>query len=931
MKNEFSPFMDKLVAHYLTNESIDRIASVCGQDNMLVSETLYGNIINHLYMLISNLSMECVIDKYHKWRLSIDKQEADRKKRLSMFIDYLFSDQKHEAIDCFICEYPVLDKLVRERVADYVSEYCDIVSMFCIEHQDIEMLIGKNLGSICDIQLSVGDIHNGSSVAIVHMSSSSKLVFKPKALHINNIISEVLTFVVNNMPGKIDFLLPKHLIYSNHTWQEFVQREECLSYEQVYRYYYRIGIYLAIFHVLGSTDMHFENLVSCGEYPVFIDLETLLSGRRKGEVSLSPKNPLNSVYQTSILPLLDGTSTHGLNMSAIFTGEQISALDYQYYLMEDDDLDWVYKKFPSVLTPHDNVVLLNSEDVPPALVESHVIKGFSDAYDCFFKNKTSFIDIVNTFSDKIAVRQLLRASTVYAKFITASLHPRFLYSFQEYDSVFEILLHNFKPTSYGYLRVNSEIEQLRKGYIPLFYTYMDSCNLYSENNMVCKDYFVQSPRAGIIDRIKNMSQELRDYQIRFIKMAFLTLYGPKDKIDAKSISAQHTKISPLWIKKQLAEYAEHLKTTIIDVGNEQYSIMMPYTSKNGFTIKSMDIELYHVGGLIWFLAVYGKHYEAEYIKYAKGMYALLASTYNREKNIQTNGNLSSLSIYGGSASLLYLSYNFYMLFGDHIYKNESIRLVDDIVHQLQIDKTSVYEIDYVSGLSSSIYFLCKIYSLELSLSENDKTIRTIDFERICAQYLDLVSKYLVETTIPDEIAHGKAGICIVLLEINKVKKTDTYILDTILELLPDCVKMPTVNGTHGWCRGTAGYIHLCTNIMQGIDTDHELFVKAQRYIDLINAQGWERLFEDEQLCLCHGKYGIVDTLLTLTEHGIVPQIDYLNVKWFSTLSDLRFFRSTDYGLESFMIGSSGVAYTLLRQMNKKLPSLLNLDIYEGKE
>jgi lantibiotic modifying enzyme len=56
-----------------------------------------------------------------------------------------------------------------------------------------------------------------------------------------------------------------------------VENRNCNTKEEVYRFYRRMGIYIFIFYLLESNDIHGENMIACGEYPVIVDMENMLS------------------------------------------------------------------------------------------------------------------------------------------------------------------------------------------------------------------------------------------------------------------------------------------------------------------------------------------------------------------------------------------------------------------------------------------------------------------------------------------------------------------------------------------------------------------------------------------------------------------------------------------------------------------------------
>src|SRR5262245_18356616 len=82
-------------------------------------------------------------------------------------------------------------------------------------------------------------------------------------------------------------------------WSEFVAHKPCSSRDEVARFYEWLGGYLAIFHVLRGNDMHFENLIAAGEFPVPVDIETLFH-----PVVNQGDDPTFNAWQSSVLSVM---------------------------------------------------------------------------------------------------------------------------------------------------------------------------------------------------------------------------------------------------------------------------------------------------------------------------------------------------------------------------------------------------------------------------------------------------------------------------------------------------------------------------------------------------------------------------------------------------------------------------------------------------
>ena len=91
----------------------------------------------------------------------------------------------------------------------------------------------------------------------------------------------------------------------------------------MHQYYQRLGEQLFLAYLLGTNDIHFENLIACGAYPVMIDLEALVHnsrGRSEESIRDTVQSHLwESVLATGILPSytwnnegegIDGSAIH---------------------------------------------------------------------------------------------------------------------------------------------------------------------------------------------------------------------------------------------------------------------------------------------------------------------------------------------------------------------------------------------------------------------------------------------------------------------------------------------------------------------------------------------------------------------------------------------------------------------------------------------
>ena len=903
-KSIFSSVREGIVSKIIPQEKKNNLDILLSDIN---NRGCFLKLHEKAYDLGYGILIETIITEFKQLKKDGKLSGSSHKERVCQF-ESIIND--HNFLVKFEQKYPIIIDITKRKLNDYYFYLIEIISYYMRDSKQIDKKFDNSFGQILDIHLSQGDNHSGKSVAIIECENGS-LVYKPRSFSTDMLVKKLLDKLVE-YDNTIECKMPKFLSFDDHSWQECINPNECVNMEEVHRYYKRIGIYLAIFFILSSNDMHYENLIACGEYPMFIDMETITNGRRGEKENIHFYRTLpDSVLYSSILPVQGDQRIFDMNMSAIFTGKQVSKVNYGYMIDEDEEKDWIYKRVQAAVVPLDNIVKCNGQEVGPQYVEADIITGFESAISCIQKNKDKFVDEIESVPvNSIEIRQLLRPTAVYGKFLYASISPKYTCSRQKYDDLFDILIKQFTRTDFGYLRVLREIEDLKKGYVPKFYSLFDELHLYSDGDIVCENYFLESNRDTIINKIQAIDDSLIYDQIRYIKMAFLSLYGPSDRIMSQNKVASKSYLATQNIASMLKDYTAELNKSIIKYPQDAYAITMPCVGEDGFAISTLNSEFYDFGGLIWYLAVYGSTFDQEVSDLAEKLYKSFYLTY--EEQNKTSTAEKNYSVFCGIGSILYLTTNFYNLYEKKeyldIYNKELPKLIEAILNDGFKREESL---DFLTGLSSSVFLLCKLCQ---EFKNEDAEIYMPQIFEIAMLYSDAVDK---AGKFEYGLAHGVAGIALALSSLYTLTKEKKYFqqLEKLLSLEKN-MEHDYENMT--WCHGDAGVrlVHaiICKTIPELIPIIND---------QIINDELLSKYLSYDQMCLCHGKYGNIDVLINLTN---IPG-KLLYKKWFEKLQNLRFFESTDYSYESFMLGTSGIAYVMMRLLNPELPSVLALDLY----
>lgn len=687
----------------INSDEITSLNEVCiSINNLNLYQKLYNNIINEIYISIS----ESVIHEYHEKKKNGEIFGESTYNRTKYFEENFA--EKLEFTYYFLEKYNVLRELLTIRVSDLIKFYKEIILNYNKDKDIIKDILKNNLGEISNIMLNAGDLHNGKAVSIIKLKNG-KIVYKPRKIEGEIIVEKFIKYISEYLPKKIIFKFPKYVTRENYTWQEFICQKECVNMDQVHNYYYKTGIYLGIFYLFSTVDIHYENMISHGEDPIFIDLETLVRAETSiDNLNQDRKVDSKSVLISSLIPVKSVGNFFDVNMSALFTGIQKSENIYNTILVPDEKEDWVYMKKQAIVKGQQNILIYNGKEVEPYLVEKDLIQGFKDSMDIVISNKKCFKKLLYKDNNNIKIRQVLRPTHIYWKFIDASHSPVYLSSSEKYNSIFDILYSKFTFGKHGFMRVEKEVEDLKKGNIPLFYTFMGDKNLYADGNLICSDYYIETPLDTIVRKINHLDNELISYQIRLIRMSFLSLYGFDKPVNKIHSEKEREILSKSDIKNILDEYSNYLSKNLIQIDENKYSILSPVIDSEGYIIDGLKSGIYEIGGVIWYLAVYSKLYNSDYSKYAKGMLNTLISQYTKEKMLKKEE--MNFSVYGGEGGLLYLVYNFYKIFGEELYLDMTIEIIKDFVKYYNNTNAKCgIDDDFYRGLPGILYVICNIF------------------------------------------------------------------------------------------------------------------------------------------------------------------------------------------------------------------------------
>jgi type 2 lantibiotic biosynthesis protein LanM len=428
-------------------------------------------------------------------------------------------------------EYPVLARLMTTTLERWRVTSLELLEHLTLDREVLErtFLGGEELGPLTVVQGGVSDAHRGGhGVFLLRFGSGLRLVYKPRSLAVDMRFQQLLQWL--NRQG----LRHPHRVLTvvergGHGWVEFVEATGCASPEELQRFYWRQGSSLALLHLLSAVDLHLENLIAAGEYPVLVDLEALFHHRsalEPGERARARAWALleQSIVSVGMLPisLCGREGRAGLDLSGL-GGEPGQLSPQRVPMVEDSWRDTMrVVRRQGVVSGSSNRPRLGDEPVDPTRFTEDIVQGFQETYALLTRRREALVPRLRAFS-KVEVRHIARATWRYALLLHESHHPDFLRDGLERDKVLDHLWTEAAQAPALRRLVPFEHADLRLGDIPFFTARPGECHLWSSTGECIPDSFERDSLSEVLRRLERMDERDCATQVSFIRKAMVSL------------------------------------------------------------------------------------------------------------------------------------------------------------------------------------------------------------------------------------------------------------------------------------------------------------------------------------------------------------------------------------------------------------------------
>ena len=431
---------------------------------------------------------------------------------------------------------PLLPTLLGRQVSLWHSYITEVFTHISEHKEEIrhELLCGRSMGKITGLCGDGADVHNGGRFALHIKTVGGLFLYKPHSCRAD-VMYEKLTEKYFS-----DITRAAHsLDFGDYGFCEYIEPRSAVGREAAGKYFHNLGGLCALFQALGSTDLHYENILVQESLPVLVDVETVLTPsveRFGNEMLFSDADFLkndrfadsinNSLYPSGLLPY------------------QLRNMQFSILLSE-----------------------AKGRGLPECGGRVCTVRGFEDEFFGGFKEiyhrcmmiKTELSDILDEFCDA-PMRRLVRNTSYYGVIRNAMLSPDALQSEQTRKSAAEKLKDYFIKYNAEQLMpiAEKEIESMLGGDIPYFYCVGGEHKLYSEGKIVFSGYIETSGVENAKIRLQRLSEDELKFELALLKQSLAaTPTAIKNDKDSTDNQPERENAQPVTGEEALAE-AERL-------------------------------------------------------------------------------------------------------------------------------------------------------------------------------------------------------------------------------------------------------------------------------------------------------------------------------------------------------------------------------------
>ena len=877
-----------------------------GRNEMIVRNNLREIILSNYYRSVMRIPMRVLIRDIHSCK---EKGMLQGMNPEEEYWDYQDKFLKNPYYIQKLCrQYPEMKRLLLLRAVTVNQQIRRISERISIDSGILnrQLFPGNPFKSICKIECGLSDPHNGGqTVAKLYLDNHEMLIYKPRCLEKDKLFIELYRLVCDKMG--LSFRDIQILARKEYSWEACFVQSSCREQEELKRYFIRMGILLFLCWILGVRDMHGENIIADGEYPIPVDLETLPGYFEYFDYE-NPDQKIveelrHSVLSVGILPVPVWESDgKGIVLNAFNNGQTVK-MPFSTPIINEPESSNIHFAYQNVVKKIPNSLpVYQGQEANPAFYADELMKGFRYAYLFFLQNKDDLLmEYATLLSGKS--RCLIRHTQQYFMYLQTSFYPEFL----ECGERRKLFLHVLDKDQENDELAARERDSLYQLDIPVFYR---------------KEHWKQQRKIEMLGE-DNLERQLALIALSLGQLEKRSFVTEKEKFqcDIQKIGSrkERTAIQIHRISNELC------RMSLITSGNDIGFYGCGIEESGNFQLNSMGVNLYGgISGIVVFLAAVLQEYPVE--KYRRvfelSLKKMICYTEEVTEGIREaeSGNVGTFT---GESAVVFT----YCLLYKISRKPEFLMWAE--LHARIVEKLyrTGKSMDYLSGLAGAVTVFGQLYSytkrqhyVEIAVQMGEKIWE-------CCEIMDSGAGWrAVESIMPlVGMAHGNSGLIMAFTILWKLTRYEKYeerieklgIYESNLYEGQNWKDLRHQGGirlcNNAWCHGAAGILISRQRLKQSGFREKtgwiERDIERCRHIFLEN-------IEPDEVCLCHGlagNYLVLGQYLQWRDDGELRQeYEALGERILERLEQNKISLRERYNL-GLMTGISGIGLALLQK------------------
>ncbi len=397
--------------------------------------------------------------------------------------------------------FPLLDGYRDHIYQNYVDCFTDFLKAFIDRKDEVSasFLDGKPITRILHLSTGGADIHRNGRCVVGVKTDVGTVYYKPHDCGVDVLYHEIVEKWFSDCTVAAGVIEGE-----GYAFVSCLKHEKVDSETDIRLFFRNFGILAALFHGLGSNDMHLENIISCGTRPATVDVETILGtavradSKDIGSIQREQMDFRDSLMRTCLLPM------------RIYKGPMMSPL----YCASKD----------AMCLPEYGDKAYTVEGYEDAFKD-----GFHEGYGRMLEHRDEIVKIIDAHKDA-TVRCLMRNTRFYAHIRMMLYRPEYLTE-ETKQTVYDKLCTPYKMSGEEIDRDQTDYEWncMLKCDIPYYCTTVGGVDLCGEEKeqTVKSGFYMTSVRDSAVRYLDRLSVEEERFEQDLLRISFA--HAPTDE------------------------------------------------------------------------------------------------------------------------------------------------------------------------------------------------------------------------------------------------------------------------------------------------------------------------------------------------------------------------------------------------------------------